>query len=215
MLLAIGLGASACVGVIGIAAYLALRDGRKRDNSERESLYDLIQRVPLTQPLLIQPKIQFELPSGLNEAGIGTTESVAAVAPSEPVTQVQANTAVVEIAESMKRPPENSIMQTLQLPSLTDPKAPAIRLAQAIDSMATVTLRVVGPAGTFAAFALDQNELAHPDMPATPTGNTVIVPSGQTHQIRLRPREVIYAKGSQPGVIATATSAEAGGRIYD
>jgi hypothetical protein len=133
-----------------------------------------------------------------------------APAPPPPPAQPQPMT----FAEARPQPPT---MQTYALPNLSE-RTTAIRLTQATKTAYDAVLRVVGPAGSFAAFSMDPTELNRPDMPAVPTGNTVIVQSGHHHTIRLLPRQAIYGKGQAPNpgetVFASVTANEAGERVY-
>lgn len=70
----------------------------------------------------------------------------------------------------------------------------------------SVSLRVVSPPGAFAAFSTNYAELLRPGL----VGEALIVPVGEAHAIRLKPKDVLYAKGSTPGVIITLAASEDG-----
>jgi hypothetical protein len=91
--------------------------------------------------------------------------------------------------------PPSHIMQSFILPTLSQPGAESVRIAQATHRPVEVVLRVIGPPGEWAAFSYDPVEL-NVDQGLVPVGNTIIIPSGQFQPLHLRPRQVIYAKGS-------------------
>jgi hypothetical protein len=86
-----------------------------------------------------------------------------------------------------------TFMQTYALPPLGNLTG-AARLATASDAPYNVTVRVVGPAGAFAAFSSDATELNRGGV-NVPTGQTVIVQSGQEHKIRLMPGQAVFGVG--------------------
>jgi hypothetical protein len=120
-------------------------------------------------------------------------------------------------ADNPIAPSSSSYMQTIALPNISDLSTEAARLASATSTPYDVIVRVVGPAGSYAAFSLDQTELQRGGT-AIPTGNTVIVQSGEAHKIRLLPHQAVFAKGQAPNpgetVYASATANEVGTRLY-
>jgi hypothetical protein len=61
----------------------------------------------------------------------------------------------------------------------------------------TVDVRTVGPSGSFATFMISNN-----------TGNSIIVPAGGHHRMRLPHGEFLYAQGEQPGTCVSVSGGE-------
>jgi len=206
--LAVGLGVIALVGLASVVVYLLVR--------RKDGTIAPVQLQGATLPSYMPTPPIYLINAG--GGGGNTSAQVTSLAPVQATsTDTDMHDAILRMESAINnwsRPPAPSLMQTLTLPVLSDRRATAVRLGQATTTMFDAVLRVVGPAGSFAAFSTDPTEVNRPDMPAIPTGNVVIVPSGQFHSIRLRPREAVYGKGSVAGVLVSVTCGEAGGRIY-
>jgi hypothetical protein len=214
--LAVGLGVAAAIGVIGLLIYVL------RKNTTQQQLGDSY--MPLQLPPPAPPAPQVYLISTSNGATITSATPAAPPASSDASGDNETRGAVQRmemtlngLASQLSRPAQQPIAQTLALPSLSD-RSPAVRIVQATKTAYDAVLRVVGPAGAFAAFSTDPVELSRPDMPAVPTGNTIIVQSGHWHPIRLLPRQAVYGKGQAPNsgetVFVSVTANEAGARVY-
>jgi len=194
MPLAVGLGIITLVGLASVIVYLIVR-----------------RRDPVTGQLgdgvvAQQPQVY------LINAGGGQAQVVRA----EPVAAAPANegaSAALERIESRmgslfnfftqrKQSATPATMRTYQLPWLGDQNNPAIRIATAGAEPYEVTVRVVSPPGGLAALSFSPNELnltqsiVGPNMSAVPTGDTLIIPSGQKHNVFMNPRQALYARGN-------------------
>jgi hypothetical protein len=106
----------------------------------------------------------------------------------------------------------SSVVKSYRLPSLNDKTRGAIRVAQATDVAYEVALRTVSPDGQFAAFSFSATELNTATNP--PIGDNIILPTGHWQLMTLRPREVLYAKGSNANVVVSVTMNEAHLKSY-
>jgi hypothetical protein len=151
----------------------------------------------------------------LTDAGISIEAPIQNQQPTTAESVQRIDAGITDIASRFTKPPEQPIMNTIRLPSFTDPKSQAVRLMQALSTPFDGVLRVVGPAGSYAAFSVDPNDL-NVLLPAgaVPTGSTLIVASGHMHPLRLNPRQAVFAKGSAVGVYVSVNAGEAGGRVY-
>lgn len=109
-----------------------------------------------------------------------------------PVTQV-ANAQTAAAARPSK-------LETYTLSA--DPSNPSRVATASGDRHWRVQLRNIGPPGSFAVISTDQVGLT---FPAT-TG--VMIPAGGFNEIRLKPREVLFAIGNVGGVTLSAASSE-------
>jgi hypothetical protein len=196
--LAVGLGVAGVIGLIGLLYFLI----RRRDGDSTPSVYMLnAPSAPMPGNAFAPiPQPQFRFDMGRDQ---------------QPITSMLPPPAFLnESDESMMS--QQPIMHTYALANLAQPGTPT-RLAQASNTSYDVTLSVVGPEGSYAAFAMEPGELMNPDVPI-PTGNTFILPTCKERTIRLLPHQTIYAKGVAPTlgetVYATATAHEVGTRVY-
>jgi hypothetical protein len=95
---------------------------------------------------------------------------------------------------------QGATMRSFFLPSLADPRSEAIRLATAVDESMIVVVRAIAPVGGFAVLSFSAAELNTPGASAIPIGDTFVVVVGEKQEIRLAPRQVLYAKGSVANV---------------
>jgi len=103
------------------------------------------------------------------------------------------------------RPRYGTSIRTITLPTIT---GQAVRVANATDVAYKVTVRTVSPPGAFAVLSFDASELNTPNLAAIPNGNTLLLPAGQDDEIRLMPRQVLYAKGNVVGVVLSVVASE-------
>lgn len=226
---AIGASIVALMGVVGVVTYLFMR---RKDSSESPALGNGGMQLALPAPSGTQPAVYVINNNGSEprrrrrrnvvQTDFGVPEPIVVDMPpvveAATVAAVQrVENAVTDMAANFAKPPGQPIMQTIRLPSLTDSKSQAVRIVSALAMPFEAVLRVVGPAGTWAAFAVDPSALnaVTPDPSVSPpTGDTLIVSSGQSHLLRLNPRQAVFGKGSAVGVIVSVNAGEAGGRIY-
>ena len=99
-------------------------------------------------------------------------------------------------------------INTRRLPALATAGSQAIRVASAGAQAIRVTLRPIGPPGSFAVFSESAAELNTPGLAATiPTGFVFSIPVGDKETIDIHAKQALYAKGNVEGVnlsIATA-----------
>jgi len=98
--------------------------------------------------------------------------------------------------------------RSFYLPTLSDPRSEAVRIATATDRPCRATVRAVAPSGGFIAVAYTPSELNIPGLDPIPVGDTLIMPVGHTQEVRLSPHQALYAKGSVPGVVVSVLTAE-------
>lgn len=187
--LAIGLGAVAILGFGIVICYLLFR---KRDGENQ----------PLAAPALaVQPPPQ-----------IIHREVIREVLPERARRRSPSYLADPEDEEyeepATRRVSGEARTRTFYLPSLTDPRSEAVRIATATDRHCRATVRVVAPSGGFIAVAYSPGELNTPGQDAIPVGDTLIMPTGDTQEMRLSPRQALYAKGSVSGVVVSVLTAE-------
>lgn len=212
---AIGVGAMTLLGLVGFVAYLMTRKNQDHLSGPPPAL-----PPPMLPPLPAPAPTVFVIHSDSSrrrgdEAGLVEVMSTPTMAAVPIAANIEAT--VTNIESKFTRPAGQPYMGTMRVPSLTNPKSQAIRLLQAGDMPFEAILRVVGPAGSYAAFSVDANDLnLGSPLPSVspPTGSTLIVQSGQHHPLRLGPRQAVFAKGSVDGVIVSVNAGEAGGRVY-
>jgi hypothetical protein len=100
-----------------------------------------------------------------------------------------------------------TFMRSYTLPSLTNFRSEAIRIATAGKQPYEVVVRAIEPPGGHAVVSFDANELnmvghlpsvstLSTNFSAFPIGDVLVIPTGQFQPIRLRPGQVLYAKGT-------------------
>lgn len=104
--------------------------------------------------------------------------------------------------------PQETRMRSLTLPQLGT-LSMAVRVATGGREPTDVTLRVVGPPGGFGVFSADAAALNMPGIGTLPIGDTLLLPTGDTQRIRLKPRQPLYGRGSLAGVVVSVTMSEA------
>jgi hypothetical protein len=206
--IAIGLGVFAAITAAGVIVYLLLSRRRSyglSDGSIQSPQQPIIITTPSQQP-------QVYLVNNGHAEAIGPAD-----------TNSDRTTSVLDRLEraisnfgSTGRLPREPYMQTVRLPSILDPNAQQIRCVSATDVPYEAVLRVVGGAGTYAIFTTVPGALDRPDIAnvAVPTGDALIVPSGQFHTIRLSPKQAVFGKGSAANVLVSVTASEAVERVY-
>lgn len=186
--LAVGLGVTAVLGVAGVLVYLLVR---KKDGQ--------IVGVQAIQGLG-RPSQPMLMGGGISGAGL-SEEAVADV--------------IASMQPAEKAPPaqpsiwNSSTMKSYTLPSLNDKTRGAIRVAQATDLPYDVMIRTIGPPGQYAALSLNVGELNSAS--GVPVGDLILLPTSQFQTLKLKPKEVLYAKGSQSNVIISVTANAATG----
>lgn len=134
---------------------------------------------------------------------------------------------IMEALSSQKRNDMRTFMRSYTLPPLTDFRSEAIRIATAGKQPYEVVVRCVEPPGGYAVISFDANELnmvgnlpsvstLSANFSAFPIGDVLVIPSGQFQPVRLRPGQVLYAKGTVApngssgvkGVIVSVTAAD-------
>jgi hypothetical protein len=204
--IAIGLGVFAAITAAGVVVYLLL--SRRRN-------YALGDSSSPQQPIIITA------PSQQPQVYLVNNGHAEAIGPADP--NSDRTTSVLDRLEraisnfgSPGRLPREPYMQTVRLPSVLDPNAQQIRCVSATDVPYEAVLRVVGPGGTYAIFTTVPGALDRPDIAnvAVPTGDALIVPSGQFHTIRLSPKQAVFGKGSAANVLVSVTASEAVERVY-
>lgn len=114
--------------------------------------------------------------------------------------------AVDQIDRSSVR--HNAQIRTVPLPSLTDAQEPP-RLGTGPAAGETgITVRVLGPSGSFAVFAFHVGDFAALSVAGVPVGETLIVPAGGDQRLALRPGQTLRAKGSTTGVLVSVVHDE-------
>lgn len=83
-----------------------------------------------------------------------------------------------------------------------DPTNPSRVATAASERHWTVRLHNVGPPGSFAAVSTNFAGAAFP------SSQSIQIPAGGDHTIRLRPREALFASGSVAGVLLSVSSSE-------
>lgn len=198
--LAIGLGVVAVLGLGLVVAYLLFR---KRDDGTSE--------ITGVEPRVIERHTIREIPifSGgkKNKKGKKKREQLQVAYHSDS----EASYEDIYGTQMMARTGQDTSMRTFQLPSILTAGTEAVRIATSpsgIHSRATV--RVVAPGGGFAVVAFSPGELNIVwGTNNIPTGDTLVMPAGDQQEFRLPPRQAIYAKGSEDGVIVSVIQAEA------
>lgn len=179
--MALGLGAAAFLGLV---VYM-IWSQRKLSGASLGALPPSTQPSPITNI--------YNISSGPPATSVAAMPPVAV-----PVMQVEPLTEAVAQTEPSSH---DTALRTVTL-TTTRPS----RIATAASSNPwNVTLRVLGPAGTWAVFATDPARLKS----ATVMSDDVtVLPSGQETTIRLNPRQVIYGVGSASTVSATSVTTE-------
>ena len=198
--LAIGLSIVAVLGVGLVLAYVLFR---RRENQSLEGNQ---------QPLVLPPQvIHIDGNASAQPAGFSTDKLVKAVSQ----------------ALSQQRNDMRTFMRSYTLPALTNFRSEAIRIATAGKQPYEVVVRCVEPPGSHAVIAFDANELnmvghlpavstASTNFSAFPIGDVLVIPAGQFQPVRLRPGQVLYAKGTAApnastgvkGTIVSVTAAD-------
>lgn len=192
--LAVGLS---IVAVLGVGLVLVYALFRRRENRE-------------PQPVSGVPQV-ININGGALGSGVSTESMVQAISQ----------------ALSSQRQDLRTFMRSYTLPSLTNPRSEAIRVATAGKQPYEVVIRCVEPPGGHAVLSFDPNELnmvghlpsvstASANFSAFPIGDVLVIPAGQFQPVRLRPGQVLYAKGTVApngssgvkGVIISVTAAD-------
>ena len=207
--LALSLGLIAAFAAAGFIIYLVMRNRRHRQFGDGGDFYPFPQQNQ--QPIIVNtPAQQPQL--YLINGSTGQTTTIGGN------TNDQMLDVLKRIEGSLGKPPRlprEPFVQTVRLPDVHDPNAQQIRVCQATDVPYRATLRVVGPAGTYAIFTTVPGMLDRPDIAnVVPASDALIVPSGQWHELQLNPRQAVFAKGSAPNVLVSATASEAMEYVY-
>jgi len=99
-------------------------------------------------------------------------------------------------------------VRTMTLPDMTDRRLSAVRIASATDVAFEATVRVVAPIGAFAVLAYTASELSTDGLPSIPTGETMVLPAGESQKLHLSAHQCLYAKGSDVGVVISVSTSE-------
>lgn len=177
-----GLGVAAVLGLLGVFVYLLAR--RRGDGGDQ-----------LTGPIYVP----YPVPAGpwgapMLPVPAPPAPSVAAMA--EQFQQLRA-------PQMNGEPSPETRMKSWTLPSTGEP----YQIVKANRRPYRVVVRTVGPPGAFAIVSPDPTELAI-NTNAVPIGDTLIIPAGEQNEIRLTPRQALYARGNVPGVCLSVTYTE-------
>ncbi len=112
------------------------------------------------------------------------------------------------VAADVKAVMPNYANPTIRSYVLPAPGADSIRLVSSSDRPYTVMLRVVDPAGSFGMFSFDPSTLN--STTPIPTGENIIIPSGQWQTVPLAPHSALYGRGSVTGVTVSVTGSPVG-----
>lgn len=180
--LALGLGILAVLGVGGLVLYLIFR---KKDGS----------------PVVVVDGAQlYGAPSA----------TMLPPAPAQP--QLPPHVQVLE-ARVVPRLEDDIIESKTRSFTLRGPEAGrnhAALIASTKNRMAQVTVRTIGPAGTFAIVASDPAALM--DTRPIPVGPNGVIPVGQESTLYLNPGAALYARGNVPGVVISVITSPISGR---
>jgi hypothetical protein len=177
--LALGLGLAALVGAVGVAIYFAFR--RRNEGTQG-----------LAGPAASSQPIVYMLPSSSS----GEIVSRAPVPAVSPVTAAAA--APVD---------DRVYTKTYLLPPMTATQIGPVRVAQAMDNPITVVVQVTNETAKSAVFSKDMSALARPSVAGIPAGGTFSILAGHSSEVRLAPRQALYAKGSTTGLLVTVSEA--------
>lgn len=197
--LAVGLSIVAVLGVGLVLVYVLFR---RRDNESQQ---------PVQMPVSAPPQVIHV--DGTGQAQLPATEKIVA--------------GIMKALSNQKRNDMRTFMRSYTLPPLTDFRSEAIRIATAGKQPYEVVVRCVEPPGGHAVVAFDANELnmvghlpsvstLSANFSAFPIGDVLVIPAGQFQPVRLRPGQVLYAKGTVApngssgvkGVIVSVTAAD-------
>lgn len=177
--LAVGLSVVAVLGVGLVLVYVLFR---RRDTGDSQ---------PSPQPIAGPPQVIHI--DGTGQAVMPSTETLVK--------------AISKALSARTHPDMRTFMRSYTLPSLTDFQSEAIRIATAGRHPYEVIVRAVEPPGGHAVVSFDANELnmvghlpsvstLSTNFSAFPIGDVMVIPTGQFQPIRLRPGQVLYAKGT-------------------
>jgi hypothetical protein len=191
---AIGLGVIALVGIAGVIVYLLVRRG---DNSSGGGQLGDARYLPSSPQVYL-------IHTGNGQPQVVRAEPVAASPSNDNHALDRVESKLGALLDHFTQPQRHtpSSMRTYRLPWLADQDAGAIRIATAGAEPYEVTVRVVSPPGALAALSFSTNELdlpqqvIAPNMSAVPAGDTLVIPAGQKHVVRMNPRQALYAKGN-------------------
>lgn len=174
--LAVGLGVVAVIGLAGVVIYLLVR---KKDGKVLGQLGEMAGFPPIT--------IVNQIPGLPGEVRKEKIERVDRDAPYFNLPERVAQADVVN---------HDTSMRTVRL----TPTA-ALRVATAPSNNPwRVNIRVLGPPGSWAAFATDYTRL-HPGDPSA--DDVMVVPSGGTTVVQLNPRQILYGMSNVDGVVTS------------
>lgn len=125
---------------------------------------------------------------------------------SEPLNTKRLEGILEKLAAKFEIPISNNLIQSYELPVLGSTTT-AVRVCQALQTPFDVVLRVVGPPGSLAVFSTNTTDLDVTGA-AIPVGNTLIVPAGSDHKLRLTPHQALFGKGTLAGVVASVNATE-------
>jgi hypothetical protein len=181
--LAIGLGATSLLGVIGVLVYLL---SRRRADPQQPLLSGTPAPIYVQAP---QPQVV------IVEKRKKKKRLLAPVIDDE-----------AEAGEAVPYVKRDSGFKTVTLPA---PGADPTCLYRSRGYSVDVTVRAVSPPAQFATLAHNAVELQ--GGAAVPIGNTFVLATGSQMVIRLRPDQYLYARGSVAGVVLSYAAYEATG----
>jgi hypothetical protein len=178
--LAVGLGVAAVLGLLGVVVYLLAR--RRGDDA-------------LTGPAYVP----YPVPAGPWGAPMLPVPS----APAPSIAALQGQFQQLRAPQMNGEPSPETRMKSWTLPATGEP----YQIVKASRRPYRVVVRTVGPPGAFAIVSPDPTELVT-NTNAVPVGDTLIIPSGAQNEIRLTPRQALYARGNVAGVCISVTYTE-------
>lgn len=104
---------------------------------------------------------------------------------------------------------QDTTMRTLNLPDITT-TTEAYRLATGVGGPMEAVVRCIGPAGAFVVLSYDPAVFYSLTSLTAPTGDVLIVGTGEVQRVPLRPGEVLWGKGAAVGAVPTAVSVSCG-----
>lgn len=109
-----------------------------------------------------------------------------------------------EVAAQASQVNHDTFMRTIRLATNS-----ALRTMTAVGNNPwRVTVRVLGPPGSYAAFATDASRLRGGAANAMMGEDVMIVPAGSEQEVRLTPRQVLYAIANTSGIAVSVVGSE-------
>lgn len=192
--------ATACFGIGALVVWLILRKKESWVLSGMLAAKQNVTPAPSPSESLGEPSAQLAAPL---PPPMALVETYPPPAPPPPAPEINIFPSVPKEAP-MVRSPRNTHIRNLRLPTYGIDRD-AIRLATATDVPCRVTVRITQPPGTQVALAFDFNDLTG----NAPSGDVLLLGAGDMREIKLAPRQDLYAKATLAGSMASVIMAEA------